>query len=211
MTDAPSIASPIVSAAGHLRRRDRGRRRQGRAAPQAQGHLLAPRHPRRLPRRLGARRAHSAWIDPFFFAMPSDDRRPALRLDRPRAPREGPLWYHLWVTMEEALIGFVTGSVAGIVVGVALGRNRFAADVFSIYIKVDQLHPARRAGADLHHDLRPRAGLEGGAGLRHGLLRRLRQRLPGRARGRPGDDRQRPDPRRLQLAADPLGRSSPRR
>jgi NitT/TauT family transport system permease protein len=49
---------------------------------------------------------------------------------------EGPLWYHLYVTMEEALIGFVTGSVAGIVIGIALGRNRMAADIFSIYIKV---------------------------------------------------------------------------
>jgi NitT/TauT family transport system permease protein len=46
------------------------------------------------------------------------------------------LWYHLWVTMEESLIGFVTGSVAGVITGVALGRNRFASDVFSIYIKV---------------------------------------------------------------------------
>src|SRR3954449_4037792 len=38
--------------------------------------------------------------------------------------------------MEEALIGFVTGSIAGVVIGVALGRNRMAADIFSIYIKV---------------------------------------------------------------------------
>ena len=49
---------------------------------------------------------------------------------------EGPLWYHLYVTMEESVIGFVTGSVAGIIIGVALGRNRMAADIFSIYIKV---------------------------------------------------------------------------
>jgi NitT/TauT family transport system permease protein len=49
---------------------------------------------------------------------------------------EGPLWYHLWVTMEESLIGFFTGAIAGTVVGVALGRSRIAADIFSIYIKV---------------------------------------------------------------------------
>jgi len=30
----------------------------------------------------------------------------------------------------------VTGSIAGVVIGVALGRNQMAADVFSIYIKV---------------------------------------------------------------------------
>jgi NitT/TauT family transport system permease protein len=46
------------------------------------------------------------------------------------------LWYHLWVTMEEALLGFGSGSVMGVIVGVALGRNRMAADVFSVYIKV---------------------------------------------------------------------------
>jgi NitT/TauT family transport system permease protein len=49
---------------------------------------------------------------------------------------EGPLWYHLWVTMEESLLGFFSGSVAGVVAGIALGRNRMLADVFSIYIKV---------------------------------------------------------------------------
>ena len=46
------------------------------------------------------------------------------------------LWYHLYVTMLESLLGFFTGAVAGILIGVALGRNRMAADVFSVYIKV---------------------------------------------------------------------------
>ncbi|GLS17131.1 ABC transporter permease [Labrys miyagiensis] len=47
-----------------------------------------------------------------------------------------PLWYHLWVTVEEATIGFIFGSIAGVLVGVALGRNAFLADIFSVYIKV---------------------------------------------------------------------------
>ncbi len=74
-------------------------------------------------------------IDPFFFAMPSTI---AIRLWDwiTEGTSEGPLWYHLWVTMEESLIGFFTGSLAGIVAGVALGRNRMLADVFSIYIKL---------------------------------------------------------------------------
>ena len=46
------------------------------------------------------------------------------------------LWYHLYVTMEESVIGFFAGSLFGVVIGVLLGRNAFAADVFSIYIKV---------------------------------------------------------------------------
>ncbi|MDX8460732.1 ABC transporter permease [Mesorhizobium humile] len=76
-----------------------------------------------------------AWIDPFFYAMPSTI---AGRLYEwtTQGTSEGPLWYHLYVTMEESVLGFVTGSVAGIVIGVALGRNRMAADIFSIYIKV---------------------------------------------------------------------------
>ncbi len=47
-----------------------------------------------------------------------------------------PLWYHVWVTIQEALTGFFSGVVIGLVAGVALGRNRMAADVLSIYIKV---------------------------------------------------------------------------
>jgi NitT/TauT family transport system permease protein len=38
--------------------------------------------------------------------------------------------------MEESLLGFFSGSIAGIIAGIALGRNRMLADVFSIYIKV---------------------------------------------------------------------------
>lgn len=74
-------------------------------------------------------------IDEFFFSKPSDI---ALRLYDwiTEGTSEGPLWYHLWVTMEEALIGFFTGAAAGIVVGIALGRNRMLADIFSIYIKL---------------------------------------------------------------------------
>ena len=74
-------------------------------------------------------------IDEFFFSKPSDI---ALRLYDwiTEGTSEGPLWYHLWVTMEEALIGFFFGAAAGIVVGIALGRNRMLADIFSIYIKL---------------------------------------------------------------------------
>lgn len=74
-------------------------------------------------------------IDPFFYAMPSSI---AGRLYDwiTEGTSEGPLWYHLWVTMEEALIGFFTGSIAGVIIGIALGRNRMASDVFSIYIKL---------------------------------------------------------------------------
>ncbi|WP_394756416.1 ABC transporter permease [Rhodoferax sp.] len=74
-------------------------------------------------------------LDPFFFSSPSAI---VMRLVEwiVDGTSEGPLWFHLWVTMEESLLGFFSGSIAGIVAGIALGRNRMLADVFSIYIKV---------------------------------------------------------------------------
>ncbi|MDE2145058.1 MAG: ABC transporter permease [Burkholderiales bacterium] len=78
-------------------------------------------------------RAHV--IDEFFYSRPSAilARLQTWIVD---GTSEGPLWYHLWVTMEESVLGFVSGSIGGIVAGVALGRNRMLADVFSVYIKV---------------------------------------------------------------------------
>jgi NitT/TauT family transport system permease protein len=75
------------------------------------------------------------WIDEFFFSKPTDI------LDRlwtwsTEGTSEGPLWLHLWVTMEESLLGFFTGAIAGVIAGIALGRDRMLADIFSIYIKV---------------------------------------------------------------------------
>ncbi|MBN8998931.1 MAG: ABC transporter permease, partial [Rhizobiales bacterium] len=84
--------------------------------------------------------ARLGWIDPFFYAMPSTI---AGRIWDwvTVGTSEGPLWYHLWVTMEEALIGFFTGSIVGVVIGIALARNKMAADIFSIYIKVSNSIP----------------------------------------------------------------------
>ena len=79
-------------------------------------------------------------IDPFFFSSPS------LIVARiydwiVEGTELGSLWYQIWVTFEEAVLGFLAGSVAGILAGNALGRNRFAADVFSIYIKIANAIP----------------------------------------------------------------------
>ncbi|MGO4671156.1 ABC transporter permease [Bosea sp. 2RAB26] len=79
--------------------------------------------------------ARTGIIDEFFFSSPSAIWSRLVEWIF-EGTSEGPLWFHLWVTMEESLIGFATGSVAGIVVGIALGRNRMLADIFSIYIKV---------------------------------------------------------------------------
>ena len=74
-------------------------------------------------------------IDDFFYSSPS-----AISIRLYQWINEGvdgvSLAYHLWVTMEESLLGFFSGSIGGILIGVALGRNRMAADIFSVYIKV---------------------------------------------------------------------------
>jgi len=78
--------------------------------------------------------ARREWIDPFFYAMPT------AIIGRlwdwfSEGTSEGPLWVHLWTTMEESLLGFFSGSFFGILVGILLGRNKLAADVCQPFIK----------------------------------------------------------------------------
>jgi len=75
------------------------------------------------------------WIDPFFFAMPSliGEQIWTWLIE---GTSQGPLWQQVLVTLEETVLGFLIGAVLGIICGVALGRNRLLADVFSIYIKI---------------------------------------------------------------------------
>lgn len=75
------------------------------------------------------------WIDPFFFSMPSQI-ADQIWVWLMEGTSQGPLWKQVLVTLEETALGFLIGSVAGIVAGIALGRNKLLADVFSIYIKI---------------------------------------------------------------------------
>lgn len=81
---------------------------------------------------LGAR---LGFIDPFFFAMPSLIAQ-QLRDWVVEGTAQGPLQVHILVTLEETVLGFLIGAVLGVVCGIALGRNRFLADIFSTYIKI---------------------------------------------------------------------------
>jgi NitT/TauT family transport system permease protein len=74
-------------------------------------------------------------IDPFFFAMPSTI-ADQIWVWLTEGTSQGPLWQQVLVTLEETVLGFLIGAVLGIICGVALGRNRLLADVFSIYIKI---------------------------------------------------------------------------
>ena len=79
--------------------------------------------------------ARTQLIDSFFYSYPTAIAARLWEL-MTEGTDEASLWYHLWVTIEESLIGFVTGSIFGIAFGVALGRNKRASDVLSVYIKV---------------------------------------------------------------------------
>ncbi len=79
--------------------------------------------------------ARLKWIDPFFFSMPS------LIFEQIRdwfvnGTSQGPLLTQVWVTLEETIAGFLIGSVAGVICGIVLGRNKLMADVFGLYIQI---------------------------------------------------------------------------
>ena len=79
--------------------------------------------------------ARLKWIDPFFFSMPS------LIFAQIQdwfvnGTSQGPLLTQVWVTLEETGIGFLIGSVAGVLCGIVLGRNKLMADVFGLYIQI---------------------------------------------------------------------------
>ncbi|SFH65573.1 NitT/TauT family transport system permease protein [Collimonas sp. OK307] len=79
--------------------------------------------------------ARLQWIDPFFFSQPS------LIVVQiydwiMEGTSQGPLWTQVLVTLEETVLGFLIGSVAGVICGILLGRNKLLSDVFSIYIQV---------------------------------------------------------------------------
>jgi NitT/TauT family transport system permease protein len=75
------------------------------------------------------------WIDPFFFSMPSQIAQQIWTWIT-EGTSQGPLWVQVLVTLEETTLGFLIGAVLGVICGIALGRNRLLADVFSIYIKI---------------------------------------------------------------------------
>jgi NitT/TauT family transport system permease protein len=78
--------------------------------------------------------ARLGWIDPFFTSQPTAV-ADKLWYWITQGTELGPLWEQALVTMEEAVGGFIVGSILGVVFGVALGRNRLLSDVLGPYIK----------------------------------------------------------------------------
>jgi len=79
--------------------------------------------------------ARYKWIDPFFYSMPSMIWDQIVEWARD-GTSQGSLWRQVAVTLEETVIGFLIGSIAGVVCGILLGRNKLLSDVFSLYIQI---------------------------------------------------------------------------
>ena len=74
-------------------------------------------------------------VDKFFFGQPSGVWHALTDLFT-KGTAFGSIWDNLEVTIKEAVYGFLVGTVAGIVLGLLLGQNRFLAEVLGPYIKV---------------------------------------------------------------------------
>ncbi|MDM0088367.1 MULTISPECIES: ABC transporter permease [unclassified Variovorax] len=79
--------------------------------------------------------ARLKWIDPFFYSQPTLIYNQLVEWMRD-GTSQGSLWMQVAVTLEETVLGFLIGSVAGIVCGILLGRNKLLSDVFSLYIQI---------------------------------------------------------------------------
>ena len=74
-------------------------------------------------------------VDPFFFGSPWGI---VIRLWTwgVNGTAYGSFWLQIWVTLEEAILGFIVGVSSGIVVGVLLGEVVFLAEIIGPYIKI---------------------------------------------------------------------------
>src|SRR6266853_3005484 len=75
-------------------------------------------------------------LPPFFFSNPVDV---AARVVKWFA--DGTIWKHLWITLIEAMLAFVIGSVAGVLIGFWFARQPLIAAVFDPYVKMANALP----------------------------------------------------------------------
>jgi len=75
------------------------------------------------------------WVDKFFFGQPSMIWDSLVKLFT-KGTAFGSIWDNLWVTVREAFGGFLLGTLAGVVVGILLGSNRYLSAVAGPYIRI---------------------------------------------------------------------------
>ena len=70
-------------------------------------------------------------LPPFFFSSPDEV---AWRIVR--WFRDGTIWKHLWITLVEALLAFLIGSIGGVLIGFWFARKPMVNAVFDPYVKM---------------------------------------------------------------------------
>jgi NitT/TauT family transport system permease protein len=70
-------------------------------------------------------------VPPFFFSTPLDVIGRVYKWFA-----EGTIWRHLWITLTEAALAFVIGSVSGVLVGFWFARQPLIAAIFDPYVKM---------------------------------------------------------------------------
>jgi NitT/TauT family transport system permease protein len=75
-------------------------------------------------------------LPPFFFANPGDV---AMRIVKWFV--DGTIWKHLWITLQESVLAFVLGSMAGVLVGFWFARKPVIAAIFDPYVKMANALP----------------------------------------------------------------------
>jgi NitT/TauT family transport system permease protein len=84
--------------------------------------------------------ADTKTIDTFFFGSPSGTWDELISWIE-HGTTAGPLQEQIWVTLQEAVIGFLIGAGLGVICGVVLARFPLLARVFNIYISVSNSVP----------------------------------------------------------------------
>jgi NitT/TauT family transport system permease protein len=80
---------------------------------------------------LGAEKDCATLLPPFFFSSPGDV---AARVFKWFV--DGTIWKHLWITLVEAMLAFVIGSLGGVLVGFWFARKPTINAVFDPYVKM---------------------------------------------------------------------------
>lgn len=73
----------------------------------------------------------AGWIDRFFLAPPTEVFQFLVQY-----VKSGEIWRHGSVTVQETIMGFLSGSILGILCGLAIGWSRFLDRVFTPFLTV---------------------------------------------------------------------------
>jgi NitT/TauT family transport system permease protein len=84
--------------------------------------------------------AASHLIDPFYYSKPTAIWHRLVEWFTD-GTSQGSIWTQISYTLQEALAGFVLGSLGGVVLGILLGRSRFLSDVCAPFIKAANAIP----------------------------------------------------------------------